>query len=213
MIIIPINPEESIAISSTELDMLYYFSLPSINCVLQENYAVTIPESIPEIVIASRRRFQFGKLLMRSSTLRDALQNQPEINELANSETDRDHALTSTSNPSAKTDSLSGQTLDIQALNLKFDTQMRLIAQLSVSFFVICELIAQKFTPEFQIPKCYCIFENGLISFLNLADSDSIATIIQMGTIEFGTELQKLWKKITESVGQILEIPSDTDNE
>jgi hypothetical protein len=216
LIIIPINFNESIVISSTELDMLYYFSIPSEQCTLSGNYSVIIPESIPEIVISSRRRFQFGKMLMRSSSLYDLkLEEVLPINDPEKMKEQENQT-----NQSAPVKSLKKQinsqvkvAQKIENMNESHENSVRLIAQLSASFFVICELIAQKFTPNFQIPKCYCVFENGIVSFLNLFDSESIATILQLGSVEFGSEFQKLWKKITESVDQLVDMHADSESE
>ncbi len=77
------------------------------------------------------------------------------------------------------------------------------------SFFSICQVIAEKLTPEFEIPRATCIFEHGELSVSSFPESSNLLATINLGTIDVGPEISKALDKIRTSVGHIFDLKSE----
>lgn len=193
LIIFPINPKESIAISCKELDMLYYFTLPTEQCRICSNNTLYSYPDFPDSFLVSQKRI--GKVLTKNHTIDDFQKEMRKLEEKKGDEKKTEGSK------------IEQSTLEIQMKTREelLENQYKTLAQLAVLFFNLCTLISQKFTPNFQIPRCFCTFTHGLISFTNFYASDALLISIAPGEVQFGQELQKLMRKISESMEEILD--------
>jgi len=192
MIIFPITPKESIVISCNDLDMLYYFTIPTDQCLLNTYIALPPNSNFSESYVSSSRRLFFGKLDYRSPFPTE-LQNY-ELEEIESS------------------DKSSKSTPPKVVLSPQITQQLENYSKFSVTVYTMCQLITQKFTPTLIIPKCFCVFENGLISFTKFKGEEHILTTINLGKVQLGPELQKMWQKVTDSVEEILEKSTEMED-
>jgi hypothetical protein len=182
LILFPINDIESLIIYCTSNDMLYYFTIPSekfsFNCSLLPNSFPNFPETFR----TSRKRF--GKLLESSLSPKEVKMMQQ---------------LKDTSDREARR----GLDEEYKTFQQELNVQLTTFSHLSAAFFSICQSIADKITPYIRLNKTICFFKSGIINHYYI-DTDTILTTIQKGTIEFGSDIKGILKKIDASIQEIL---------
>jgi hypothetical protein len=185
----PINSSESFVIYNADIDIFYFFTVPTIQC----NYKILSCEDqfldFPDVYRTSKKRF--GKLLSRSYTLTEKIKER---------------------NLAAEEDKEKKKMIEEELKIFKSDLKIQItsLSQFSASFFTICSVICQKFNPNFNLNKSTCLYEKGLIKFIYI-DSDTILTSFSPGNIEYGSELNKVIKKIDESMKEILDIAQNDE--
>lgn len=177
LILFPITLQESIVISCSELDMLYYFTIPTDQCRISAQLTLQPAPAMVPMFQASRKRFQFGKVVLRSPTATELVSRNAR-----------------TMNPGVPTSPFSTKIDDIATY-----------AQISAMLFTLCELIAQKITPNIQIPRLFAVYENGLLMLSDVQEEHIVMTEYFAGKVQFGPELERLWEKISESLDTILD--------
>ncbi|MHA1730922.1 MAG: hypothetical protein ACTSU5_03220 [Promethearchaeota archaeon] len=191
LIIFPISNEESIVVSCSQLEMLYYFTLPTFECT----YKFTTSIGTKQVhMLSSQKPSQFGKLLMRDA---------PEPLELAGGGKE-----TREEKGTEKERDLEERKLERErqkAEELAAEERWSKFSFCAASFFTICQIIAKKLTPGYYLQRSYCVFPNGVLSVVDFQDSTSLLTTISPGEVEMGEEIQKVLKKISSSVERVLD--------
>lgn len=182
LIIFSINESESLVIYNSPSDILYYFTISTNHC----SYSITTDfisfPDFPAIYRTSRKRF--GKLLDRSYTPFES-----NFNVKFESVEDREDK----------------KTLDDE-FRLKKEAvkeQLNSLSYFSASLFTICQAIVQKFSSKLDLNQVLCIYHNGIITFTYI-DSDTILTYINKGSVDLGSELKTLIKRIEDGMQDIL---------
>ena len=195
IIIFPINASQSVVISCTGI-LLYYFALPTEQCNLQLTTCLNAP---PHHFLISQKQSQFGKLLSHNaSSLAAPLEegDQDQGNEAENVD---DPKLWGR----GKKDKDKGKLKDKDKAKAAEDEVQRLASSIA-AFFSICQLIAQKLTPDYSVPVAFCVFENGSVSVSDFVESNSLLATISTGSVDIGTEIAKILEKIQSSVGSLI---------
>lgn len=190
-IMFPINPTESLVISCKDLDLLYYFTISSDRCVFKIRENLLSFKDFPEKFISSRKPNEFGKLLSRSRTLKEAQQ----IQEILRMESEY-------KKKQAKQ--------QFHTLKVNLQDQMKTLSHISASLITICQMICMKFNREFALTKAVCIYEHGLINLVDVGGAETILTSVTMGTVEYGGTLRKTMEKIEKSLEEIVDINYQT---
>ncbi|MHA1519626.1 MAG: hypothetical protein ACTSRK_05530 [Promethearchaeota archaeon] len=187
-VMFPINPVESLVISCKDLDLLYYFTIASDKCVFKIRENLLSFKDFPEKYITSRKSHEFGKLISRSRTLKEAQQ----IQDILRQESDykKIHAEQ-----------------QYELIKEKLQEHMSTLSHFSASLITICQMICMKFNTEFALTKAVCIYEHGLINLVDIGGADHILTSVTMGTVEYGNELRKTMEKIEKSLEELVDIP------
>ncbi|MHA1719731.1 MAG: hypothetical protein ACTSWX_02935 [Promethearchaeota archaeon] len=191
LVIFPINPKESIVISSEELEMFYYFTIPTKDLSYASYSKLISLEDFPENYLTSTKPNQFGHLISRSRTLKEALKSQ-EI---------------------CETTDLKQQKYcvdDLRYYKTKLDEEISAMSYFSASLITICQMITMKFNKEFKLTKTTCIYENGIVSLVDLGDADTILTSIQICEVNYGSNLRKVIKKIKNSMDEIISMKNES---
>jgi hypothetical protein len=191
LIIFPINSKESIVISGATWDMLYYFTLPTDQCIFKTDIQLNSLGYFPDFYISNLWRFHFGNVVDRARILLDIekqlLKSDKETEKEIKKEREDDLKLKETA----------------------LQEQLKALSKYSASFYSVCHMIAQKFSPNFEMHRCFCIFKNGLVTMTRMTESPAVMTNISIGNVQFGSELNKKLKEISESMEEILDIASD----
>jgi hypothetical protein len=187
MIMIPINKKEALLIYTPKEDMIYYFTLPLEQCEFSLVSKVIVDENFPEIYLASKRRF--GRLYSYSYTFRSSFNIA-----------EKDIA----------TDKAEKKLLETEQKNLDEELIQTLndLSRYSISFYIIAQTIAKKFTPKINLSKALAIYTNGLVSFHYLS-SELLLTQIQFGIIDTGSEIKRIMKNIEDSMSEILDMAGE----
>lgn len=191
-IMFPINPVESLVISCSDLDLLYYFTIESEKCIFKIRENLLSIKNFPEKYISSRKSKEFGKLVSRSRTLQEALLIQELVRE---------------------TQDFKKKRIRQQLHQVKDDlhTKMENLSQVSASLITICQMICMKFNREFALTKTICIYEHGLINLVDIGGADQILTSVTMGTVEYGSNLRKTMEKIEQSLSEIVDLSQNPE--
>ena len=186
-IVFPINKTESLIINSSNLDYIYYFTLPTQDCAFEFSTDIFPNLDLPDSFRTSLRRF--GRMIERATTINESL-NSAKLKNLKVKETKKQ---------------LEEQ---IKLKKLEISEEFKLLSKHSASLFTICKLIAEKLSPNFELPKCVCIFEGGYTTH-SYIDSDTILTTLNIGVLEMGKELKKILKKFDDSMIEILALSQE----
>lgn len=209
LIIFPINEAQSIVISCTDF-LLFYFTMPTPDCTF--NCALS-PVAFPAFFVTSTKRSQFGKIQMHNTLV----------------DIDETPAAASSSKSGAKSDSKSGSGSRRRRKNkgekgepaeaqetarvvlkdplVEHEEMLARLSYCSASLYSICQMIGEKFTPEFNALSVFCLYENGYISLSELSESNSLLTSIVSNTeLELGGEVDKLLTKFRNSVRNLFDV-------
>ncbi|TFH28605.1 MAG: hypothetical protein E4G98_05175 [Promethearchaeota archaeon] len=187
-IMFPINPVESLVISCQNLDLLYYFTIASDKCIFKIRENLLSFKDFPEKYITSRKSHEFGKLISRSRTLKEAQQIQDILRQ--ESEYKKKQGKQ-----------------EYHLLKDQLQEHMNTLSHFSASLITICQMICMKFNREFALTKAICIYEHGLINLVDIGGADQILTSLTMGRVEYGSELRKTMEKIEKSLEELVDIP------
>jgi hypothetical protein len=193
LIIFPITPKESIVISGAMWDMLYYFMIPTDQCIMKIDTQLACGTNFPDLFLSSVWRFSFGKAVDRVRTFDDIQKDMEKEVPARDMPKDQRKLLEE----------------EHKLKETQQSEQFKSMARYASPFYAVCEMIARKFNAAFSIPRCTCVFENGMISFTRLFDYATIVNTITLGKVQFGAEFQKLLKKINDSMSEILDINGD----
>ncbi|MCF2141177.1 MAG: hypothetical protein K9W44_14050 [Candidatus Lokiarchaeota archaeon] len=192
-IMFPINPVESLVISCKDLDLLYYFTIPSEKCVFKIRENLLSIKDFPEKYITSRKGNEFGKLISRSRTLREAQLIQKILRE--DSEYKKKQLRQ-----------------ELHQLKTSLQEKMENLSHVSASLITICQMICMKFNREFALTKTICIYEHGLINLVDIGGAYQILTSVTIGKIEYGSILRKTMEKIEQSLAEIVDLKQTSKN-
>lgn len=183
LIVFPINPTDNLVIYAADLGIIYYFTIPISKCNFAHKTNFFSYDDFPDSYRTSRKRF--GKLLERSKTIQEVILEQKIEDE---PEKTIRKELES----------------ELKELKESLKSKIKLLSHHSASFFTVCQAIAQKFTPDFDLNKAICIYEHGLLSF-HYITSDTILTNVNLGEIELGKQMTKIIDKIDDSIENIID--------
>lgn len=191
MIMIPINKKEALIIYTPKEDMIYYFTLPLEQCEFNLVSKVIMDDSFPEIYLASKRRF--GRLYSYSYTFRSSFN-------LAEQDIAADKA--------------EKKLMETEQKNLDEELIQKLndLSRYSISFYIVAQTIAKKFTPKINLSKAVAIYTNGIVSFHYLS-SELLLTQIQFGNIDTGAEIKRIMKNIEDSMSEILDMTGEDSDD
>lgn len=187
MIVIPINQKDGLIIFTPKEDMIYYFTVELEQCDFSFASKLIMEPDFPEIFITSNRRF--GRLFSHSFNFKSSFDLVEKDTELEKAEKKL-----------------------IESEKKLFDEELAKtlnnLSRFSISFYMVAQTIARKFTPKIILSKSICIYTNGMVSFHSM-NGDSLLTQIQFGVTEPGSEIKRITKNIEDSMSEILDIGAD----
>jgi hypothetical protein len=199
LILFPISEQRSIVISCTGL-ILFYLALPGNQCTFAVKSSLASPNYH---FLISQKPSQFGNLLQYNTlpkffpqeVLSDIIVSQAEVVK------EQRFSRRGKTPPEGKEKD--------KELEKREEVEIQRWGYSIAAFFSICQVIAEKLTSEYTIPRATCIFEHGVLSVANFPESSNLLATINIGTIEVGPEISKAIDKIRTSVGHIFDLKGE----
>ncbi len=199
LILFPISGQRSIVISCTGL-ILFYLALPGDQCSFSIKSSLMSPT---HHFLLSQKPSQFGNILQYDSLPK--LFARPETSDLVVTQAEivKERGFLRR----GKTP-LEGKEKDKEQ-EKQIEVEIQRWGYSIASFFSICQVIAEKLTPDFAIPRATCIFEHGVLSVTSFPESSNLLATMNLGSVDVGPEISKALDKIRTSVGHIFDLKSD----
>ncbi len=199
LILFPISEQRSIVISCTGL-ILFYLALPGDQCAYSIKSSLVTPT---HHFLISQKRSQFGDVLQYSALPKLISRKEPSDISVNQAEIvkERGFLRRGKSPPDGKE---KDKELEKQEM-----VEVQRWGYSIASFFSICQVIAEKLTPEFLIPQATCIFEHGVLYVTSFVESSNLLATMNLGSIEVGPEISKTLGKIRTSFGHIFDLKGE----
>ncbi|GAB4330566.1 MAG: hypothetical protein Kow0069_38170 [Promethearchaeota archaeon] len=192
----PLN-EEEILLIYCEGQRLLYFTLPATSCTLSTE---TTANNVPLHLLVSTKPRSFGKLqAVNSSSWGEGAGKRAARKAKAG---DGRAQGAGKAEGGAKD---GGERKDDRGGEPDQTKLWTHLAFSSASFFSICQIVAQKMTPEFQASHALVLYEGGTVEFAEFRDSNNLLVTVNLARAEIGPEVERVVKKLTESVESLLD--------
>ncbi len=199
LILFPISEQRSIVISCTGL-ILFYLALPGDQCAFSIKSSLVSPA---HHFIISQKPSQFGNILQYDTLPKLFVRKETSEVVVSQAEMVKEQGFHRRGKSPSE-----GKEKD-KDLEKQVEVEIQRWGYSIASFFSICQVIAEKLTPEYAIPRATCIFEHGLLSVTNFPESFNLLATMNLGSIEVGPEISKALDKIRTSVGHIFDLKGE----